>query len=231
MKPRINIAIDGFAGCGKSTTARQLAARLGYIFIDSGAMYRAVALYLIQNDISCFETEKVINILPHLDIHFERDIYSSDLHVFLNGADVQSFIRTPEVSNIVSEVSIIPEVRRAMVKLQQKMGIDKGCVMDGRDIGTVVFPDAELKVFMQATLEARILRRLREYGNQGIVADPEDIKKNLLHRDHLDSTRSEGPLKKASDAKILDTSELSIEQQIDTVYHWYLETVSQLSNL
>jgi len=229
MNPKINIAIDGFAGCGKSTTAKQLAFQLGYIFIDSGAMYRAVSLYLIQNQIHYSDTEKIIQSLAHINIAFKREPDTTELQIYMNHENVQTLIRTPEVSTIVSEVSAIPEVRRAMVLQQQKMGLAKGCVMDGRDIGTVVFPHAELKVFMEASLEARIQRRLREYGNQNIIISPEEIKKNLLHRDFLDSTRAEGPLKKADDAKVLDTSHLSIDQQVEKVFQWYLETIRQLS--
>jgi cytidylate kinase len=223
MQKKITIAIDGYAGCGKSTLAKALAKALDYTFIDSGAMYRAVAYFCLQNHL--ITEDNVVNIEQlenHLDkIHIE--IKASQL-IFLNGQNITDAIRTPRVANIVSQVATIKSVRNKLVALQQAMGKSGGIVMDGRDIGTVVFPNAELKIFVTASTEVRTARRLAELQAKGEQIAQDDVKKNLLQRDQLDSTRAESPLKQASDAIVLDTTELSREEQLQ----WALEAVALL---
>ncbi len=196
------IAIDGYSSCGKSTLAKDLAKALGYIFIDSGAMYRAVALYSIQNSINVEDLESF-----NLDlIKIEFIPLNNQLYIHLNGNDVTSLIRSMEVSNIVSEVASISPVRKYLVKLQQEMGKTGGIVMDGRDIGSVVFPNAQFKFFVTASLEVRAHRRHNELIGKGISVEHEDIVKNLMHRDHIDSTRTDSPLTQLPDAIIIDTT-------------------------
>jgi cytidylate kinase len=223
MPKKITIAIDGYAACGKSTLAKALASVLNYTFIDSGAMYRAVAYFCLQNHL--ITEDNVVNIEQlenHLDkIHIE--IKASQL-IFLNGQNITDAIRTPRVANIVSQVATIKSVRNKLVALQQAMGKSGGIVMDGRDIGTVVFPNAELKIFVTASTEVRTARRLAELQAKGEQIAQDDVKKNLLQRDQLDSTRAESPLKQASDAIVLDTTELSREEQLQ----WALEAVALL---
>jgi cytidylate kinase len=223
MPKKITIAIDGHAACGKSTLAKALASALNYTFIDSGAMYRAVAYFCLQNHL--ITEDNVVNIEQlenHLDkIHLE--IKASQL-IFLNGQNITDAIRTPRVANIVSQVATIKSVRNKLVALQQAMGKSGGIVMDGRDIGTVVFPNAELKIFVTASTEVRTARRLAELQAKGEQIAQDDVKKNLLQRDQLDSTRAESPLKQASDAIVLDTTELSREEQLQ----WALEAVALL---
>jgi cytidylate kinase len=223
MPKKITIAIDGHAACGKSTLAKALASALNYTFIDSGAMYRAVAYFCLQNHL--ITEDNVVNIEQlenHLDkIHIE--IKASQL-IFLNGQNITDAIRTPRVANIVSQVATIKSVRNKLVALQQAMGKSGGIVMDGRDIGTVVFPNAELKIFVTASTEVRTARRLAELQAKGEQIAQDDVKKNLLQRDQLDSTRAESPLKQASDAIVLDTTELSREEQLQ----WALEAVALL---
>jgi cytidylate kinase len=223
MPKKITIAIDGYAACGKSTLAKALASVLNYTFIDSGAMYRAVAYFCLQNHL--ITEDNVVNIEQlenHLDkIHLE--IKASQL-IFLNGQNITDAIRTPRVANIVSQVATIKSVRNKLVALQQAMGKSGGIVMDGRDIGTVVFPNAELKIFVTASTEVRTARRLAELQAKGEQIAQDDVKKNLLQRDQLDSTRAESPLKQASDAIVLDTTELSREEQLQ----WALEAVALL---
>src|SRR5690606_5961201 len=196
-------AIDGFSSTGKSTVAKQLAKALGYVYVDSGAMYRAVALYAMQNGIISqdnFDVEKLISDLDSLRIHFK---YNEDLgfaEMYLNGKNVEHEIRTLEVSQYVSQVAEISEVRRMLVLQQQQMGMEKGVVMDGRDIGTVVFPDAELKFFMTASAETRAKRRYKELLDRNENVSYEEVLKNVESRDLIDSTREDSPLKKAKDA-------------------------------
>lgn len=218
---KITIAIDGFSSTGKSTVAKQLAKALGYVYVDSGAMYRAVALYAMQNGIISqdnFDVEKLISDLDSLKIHFK---YNEDLgyaEVYLNGKNVEHDIRTLEVSQWVSQVAEISEVRRMLVLQQQQMGKEKGVVMDGRDIGTVVFPDAELKFFMTASAETRAKRRYKELLDRRENVSYEDVLKNVESRDLIDSTREDSPLMKAKDAIEIENSNLSLEAQFEKLY-------------
>jgi cytidylate kinase len=223
MQKKITIAIDGYAGCGKSTLAKALAKALNYTFIDSGAMYRAVAYYCLEHAlISLNEELDQEQLLQHLDqISIELD---SDQKVWLNNQDITEVIRSPKVAAIVSSVAAIKEVRVKLVELQRQMSIGGGIVMDGRDIGTVVFPNAALKIFVTASIEVRTQRRLAELEAKGEQTDAQSVAQNLLQRDHLDSTRKESPLAQASDAIVLDTTELSREAQLA----WALERVALL---
>ena len=209
---RIIIAIDGHSACGKSTLAKGLAKILHYAYLDSGAMYRAVTLYFLENQIDFNDPPAVEEALRHIEIHFER--IEGQNRTFLNGRDVEHDIREMQVSDHVSPVSAISAVRRAMVLLQKAMGQRRGIVADGRDIGTVVFPDAELKIFLLADLDVRTSRRHLELAAKGIDAEWEDIKRNLLERDRIDSTRADSPLRRADDAIVIDNTLLSEEQQL-----------------
>jgi cytidylate kinase len=222
---RITIAIDGFSACGKSTLAKDLAHRLGYVFIDSGAMYRAAALYCMQNQLiqdGALAKEKIDANLSRMEIHFE--LIHQEPYVFLNGQDVSNEIRQPEVAGIVSIVAAYKPIREKLVEAQQKMGEQGGIVMDGRDIGSVVFPNAELKLFVTADPEIRVQRRLAEMESKGILMNVDEVRKNLAERDHLDSTREESPLIQVADAIVLDNSHLSKEEQLE----WVLQKVSLL---
>jgi len=222
---RITIAIDGFSACGKSTLAKDLDHRLGYVFIDSGAMYRAAALYCMQNRLiqdGKLAKEKIDANLSRMEIHFE--LIHQEPHVFLNGQDVSNEIRQPEVAGIVSIVAAYKPIREKLVEAQQKMGEQGGIVMDGRDIGSVVFPNAELKLFVTADPEIRVQRRLAEMESKGILMNIDEVRKNLAERDHLDSTREESPLIQVADAIVLDNSHLSKEEQLE----WVLQKVSLL---
>lgn len=225
---KIIIAIDGHSSCGKSTMAKSLAQELGYIYIDSGAMYRVVTLYalrkgLIKNGIP--ETEKLVQELKNIKITFKWDETSGKNTTFLNGENVEEEIRRLEVSENVSPISTIAEVRHEMVKQQRENGKNKGIVMDGRDIGTVVFPDAELKIFMTASPEIRAQRRYLELKEKGQEVEYDSILQNVEGRDEIDSTREVSPLKKADDALILDNSYLSREEQLK----WTLEKVKEIT--
>lgn len=218
---KIIIAIDGFSSCGKSTLAKQLAKQLGYRFIDTGAMYRAVALYLLRNQIDIHHPELVAQALPYIQINFTYDAETQTQQTLLNGENVEQEIRiNPRVASVVSDVSAISEVRRFLVKQQQEMGKEKGIVMDGRDIGTVVFPEAELKIFVTAQPEIRAQRRLDELKSKGQNTTAEEVLANLEKRDRIDSTRADSPLKKAADAIELNNSHLSREQQFEVVMTW-----------
>jgi len=211
---KINIAIDGLSGCGKSSTAKAVAKALHYKFIDTGAMYRAVTLYFIQNDIDLTNHDQVMQALSEIQIDFEFNQKSQKNETILNQQNVEEEIRKMDVSQKVSPVSAIKEVRVAMVAQQQEMGKYRGVVMDGRDIGSVVFPDAELKVFMT---EIRAKRRKEELAAKGEIVDLKDIIENLESRDHQDSTRAESPLIKVEDAIEIDTSDLKFENQVQKV--------------
>jgi len=217
MSKKIVIALDGFSSCGKSTTARHVAAVLHYAFVDSGAMYRAVALYFHRNDISLLDLNQVANALKEIEITFVFNPAKQSSDTYLNGENVESEIRMMFISDMVSQVSALPIVRHAMVALQQKMGEKKGIVMDGRDIGTVVFPKAELKIFMTAEPHIRAQRRKLELLQKGEDLPLEEIVENLRKRDEIDSNRSEGPLKRAADAIDLDTSFRSMDEQVEFV--------------
>ena len=210
---RIIIAIDGLSACGKSTLAKGLAKSLHYAYLDSGAMYRAVTLYFIDHQIDYNEPAAVEEALRHIEIHFER--IEGQNRTFLNGRDVERDIREMRVSEHVSPVSAISAVRRAMVQQQQAMGKRRGIVADGRDIGTVVFPDAELKIFLVADADVRTSRRHLELAAKGIDADWNEIQQNLLERDRIDSSRADSPLRQADDAVVIDNTLLSEEQQLE----------------
>lgn len=217
MSKKIVIALDGFSSCGKSTTARHVAAVLHYAFVDSGAMYRAVALYFHRNEISLLDLNQVANALKEIEITFVFNPAKQSSDTYLNGENVENEIRMMFISDMVSQVSALPIVRHAMVALQQKMGEKKGIVMDGRDIGTVVFPKAELKIFMTAEPHIRAQRRKLELLQKGEDLPLEEIVENLRKRDEIDSNRSEGPLKRAVDAIDLDTSFKSMDEQVEFV--------------
>jgi CMP/dCMP kinase len=214
---KLIIAIDGYSACGKSTTAKQLASRLGYLYIDTGAMYRAATLYFLEHYVNITNPKAVSDALEHIHVqfHFNEKKMSSD--TYLNGLNVEDEIRSMRISDKVSEVSALVAVRKHMVALQRKMGKKKGIVMDGRDIGTAVFPDADLKVFMQADTNIRAYRRQQELLERKQVVDLDDILANIAKRDLLDTTRAEGPLMKASDAVIIDTSYITIDEQVDSI--------------
>jgi len=222
---KIIIAIDGYSSCGKSTLARELARVLHYIYIDTGAMYRAVTLYFINHNIDFKNEEEVTNALNNISIDFRK--IKSEIHTFLNSQDVETSIRSMQVSELVSEVSAISSVRSFLVQQQQAMEQQKGIVMDGRDIGTVVFPSAELKIFLTASPEIRATRRKKEYEQKGIDISLEEVKNNLAHRDHIDSTREDSPLRQAADAILLDNSYLTKEEQLKFV----LDLMSEKFNL
>jgi len=217
---KITIAIDGFSSTGKSTVAKQLAKALGYIYVDSGAMYRAVTLYAMQNkliDENSFNKDQLIAQLKDIEITFKFNEKLGFAEVYLNGQNVEKKIRTLEVSQYVSLVSTLSEVRKQLVKLQKEFGMHKGVVMDGRDIGTVVFPEAELKLFMTASTEIRAKRRFKELLGKGENVSFDDILENVKSRDYIDSTRKDSPLIKANDAIEIDNSELTLEQQFNIV--------------
>lgn len=219
MPKDIIVAIDGYSGCGKSSTAKAVAQALDYTYIDSGAMYRAVTLYLLHHKIDPAHTKEVLNALPQIDIRFVKKAnISPPVYVtHLNGENVEQTIREMSVSERVSEVSAIPQVRHAMVHLQRNMGADKRVVMDGRDIGTNVFPQAELKVFMTANLTERARRRQEELEANGSSATLEEIAENLAERDQIDTNRAENPLVKAEDAIEIDTTHLKFNEQVARV--------------
>jgi cytidylate kinase len=217
VKPKINIAIDGYSSCGKSTIAKAVARELNYIYIDSGAMYRAMTLYALQhgyvNQDGTLNADGLIHSLDMVMINFKYNTDTMQYETYLNGVNVEREIRSLQVSNHVSPVSNIKEVRQKLVRLQKRMAEAKGVVMDGRDIGTVVLPDADLKIFMTAENRIRATRRYEELKSIGVEASLEDVLRNLNARDEYDSTRSNDPLRKAEDAIVIDNSHLTIEEQ------------------
>lgn len=221
---RITIAIDGFSSCGKSTMAKQLAKDLGYIYVDTGAMYRAVTLYalnqafMVQNEL---QVKELLACLPKIDVAFTQEG-----GVLLNGERVDDAIRSVEVSQWVSKVSSIKEVRQKMVELQRAMGSNKGVVMDGRDIGTVVFPDAELKIFVTAEPKVRAQRRYDEWTAKGMQVNFDEVLRNVIDRDYQDQHRAESPLKQADDAIVLDNSYMSRDEQQE----WLMKQVEKVCN-
>lgn len=225
MSKKIVVAIDGPAGSGKSTTARLLAEKLGYTYIDTGAMYRAVTLYWLRQKFP-FEEDIICGLLPNICINFDND--GGTLKIYLNSEDVTQAIRMPEVTNFVSPISTIKCVREFLVAQQRKLGENGGIVMDGRDIGTVVFPNAELKIFLVASLEARIERRLLELRQKGIELTPEEVRKQIVERDIIDSTRQHSPLQKAPDAIEIDTTNLTIDEQVEIAYNLAKEKVNNM---
>lgn len=217
---KITVAIDGYSSCGKSTIAKALAQKLGYNYIDTGAMYRAVTLYCIRNGFinkSKVDLPKLLAALDDITVSFAYNSLTKVSEVFLNGEHVEREIRTMEVANNVSMVSSIKEVREKMVMIQREIGKNKGVVMDGRDIGTNVFPDAELKLFMTADTDIRTQRRLDELLSKGEYHSFEDVKQNLLKRDYDDTHRKENPLRQAKDAIVLDNTDLNKEEQLEYV--------------
>jgi cytidylate kinase len=227
---KIIIAIDGYSSSGKSTRARRLAAKIGYRYIDSGAMYRAVTLYALEHDMIKSDTEvdnaAIIAALPDIKIDFKPNEDGTQ-HTLLNGKDVEHEIRQLRVSNVVSPVSAIAEVRHALVGMQQALGREKGIVMDGRDIGTTVFPDAELKIFVDASAQTRAQRRFSELLAKGSTVTFEEVLANVVHRDTIDRTRTESPLRKADDAIALDNSTMTIEEQDKWLFDRYNEVISK----
>ena len=213
---KIIIAIDGYSACGKSTTARAVAAKLAYTYVDSGAMYRAVTYYLMQNNISLTDAGEISEALAKVEVSFKLDDDRNPI-TYLNGHRVEEQIRKMEVSENVSVVAANSEVRRAMVRIQHRLGENKGIVMDGRDIGTVVFPEAELKIFMTAELDIRAERRLKEWLVNGIEASLDEVRANVAERDHKDTTRQDSPLKKADDAIVVDNSFMTFDEQVDEI--------------
>ncbi len=222
---KITIAIDGFSSCGKSTMAKDLAKRIGYVYVDTGAMYRAVTLFALRNGLFDEQGKVMENALQErmddINISFQFNAETSRPDTYLNGELVEKEIRGMEVSDRVSLVSAIPFVREAMVAQQQRMGQEKGIVMDGRDIGTTVFPDAELKVFVTASAEVRAERRYKELIDKGMEADYDEILKNVQERDYLDSHREVSPLRKADDAIELDNSHMTIPEQNEWLFRLY----------
>ncbi|MBD3863946.1 (d)CMP kinase [Olleya marilimosa] len=229
---KITIAIDGYSSTGKSTVAKQLAKHLGYIYVDTGAMYRAVTLFTMQNgwiDKDHFDVLSLVSNLDKVTISFTFNPELGFAEVYLNGVNIEREIRTLEVSSFVSQVSTIPEVRYQLVKQQQKMGKDKGVVMDGRDIGTVVFPYAELKLFMTASADKRATRRFNELIDRGDEVQYNDVLRNVQERDYIDSNREDSPLVKAHDAIEIDNSDLTLTEQFDTVLNLVNKTLDKLS--
>ena len=224
---RITIAIDGHSSCGKSTMAKQLAKELGYIYVDTGAMYRTVTLYAMQHNLidqnNVVDIEALQKQMPMINVSFRFNQDTGRPDAYLNGERVEDKIRTIEVSNCVSPVAAIPFVREAMVEMQRQMGKEKGIVMDGRDIGTTVFPDAELKIFVTASAEVRAQRRYDELKQKGMPADYADILNNVQERDYIDSHREVSPLRQAPDALLLDNSTMTIAEQQE----WLRERVNE----
>ena len=225
MKPII-ITIDGYSSCGKSTMARQLAKELNYIFIDSGAMYRAITLYFLRNHVNVNNSNEVMDALSNIHLEFIFNPISSRSEIFLNDENVELLIREMIINDSVSDIAALKEVREFAVAQQQKMGEKKGLVMDGRDIGTTVFPNAELKIFMTADVVVRVERRFKEL----IVKNPnitiEEVKNNLEMRDYIDSNRDISPLRKASDALVLDNSNITAEEQLNLALAWAKERIN-----
>lgn len=227
---KIVIAVDGFSSCGKSTFAKLIAAHLGYKFIDTGAMYRAVTLYALEN--GAFENgilneEKLVGMLDQIDINFRFNPERGASDIYIGGEWVEGKIRTIAVSNFVSAVSAIGQVRQRLVTLQQQMGTEKGVVMDGRDIGTVVFPEAEIKIFMTADPEVRAERRYKELLEKGEEVSKAEIVENIKQRDHLDQTRAISPLRKADDAIVLDNGGMTLEEELEWFNKLYEKVVCE----
>jgi cytidylate kinase len=220
VSKKITIAIDGFSSTGKSTLAKQLAKHLGYVYVDTGAMYRAVTFFAMQNGYiqkDFFDKQTLINSLPYIKLHFEFNADLGFAEMYLNDVNIEKEIRTLEVSNFVSLVAEVSEVRAKLVEQQQEMGKGKGIVMDGRDIGTVVFPQAELKIFMTASSETRAQRRFDELQEKGQEVSFEEVLKNVEERDYIDTHRDDSPLRKADDAIEIDNSYLTRDEQFNAV--------------
>jgi cytidylate kinase len=226
MSKKIVIAIDGFSSCGKSTLAKSLAAKLEYVFIDTGAMYRAIALYFLRNGVSFTNEIEINEALQKINLRFEYNSSTEKSDMILNGENVEVLIREMQVSSKVSEVAAIGAVRDFAVSQQQAMGVEKGIVMDGRDIGTVVFPNAELKIFVTADPQVRANRRLLELQATNPAITLQEVAENLQHRDLIDSTREHSPLKQADDALVLDNTNLDRAAQFDIALNWAKERIA-----
>jgi len=223
MTQKIIITIDGWSSCGKSTLAKQLAQKLGYVYVDSGAMYRAVTLYFLRNHIDWTDKKDVKNALKEINIEFNKNNSTETSEIYLNGENVEYVIRDLVIAEKVSEVATIKEVRDFAVAQQKKMGEKKGIIMDGRDIGTVVFPKAELKIFMTADISVRVERRFKELYEKNPNVTIEEVKTNLEMRDYIDSHREISPLKKAKDAIELDNTNLTEKEQLNKALSWVKE--------
>lgn len=226
MNKKIIVTIDGYSSCGKSTVARQLARELNYVFIDSGAMYRAITLYFLRNHINWANRKKVTEALENISLEFIYNPHTSQCDMYLNGENVEALIRDMLVSENVSDVATIKEVRDFAVAQQRKMGEKKGIVMDGRDIGTTVFPHAELKIFMTADTAIRVERRFKELYKKNPNITVEEVKSNLEMRDYIDSNREVSPLRKADDALVLNNSNLTMEEQLKIALKWVKEKIN-----
>ncbi|MBS1759070.1 MAG: (d)CMP kinase [Bacteroidetes bacterium] len=226
MAKKIIITIDGWSSCGKSTLAKQLAKKLNYIYVDSGAMYRAITLYFLRNNIDLEENEEIKQALKQISLEFHSNPNTQSSEIYLNGENVEYLIRDLLIAEKVSDVAAIKEVREFAVAQQQKMGDKKGIVMDGRDIGTTVFPDAELKIFMTADTAVRVERRFKELYAKNPNITIEEVKDNLEMRDYIDSNREISPLRKAEDAYILDNTHLTENQQFEKAMGWILSKIS-----
>lgn len=233
MRNKINIAIDGYSSCGKSTIAKAVAKALNYFYVDSGAMYRAITLFALQNN--CFkkdnvlDTESLIRVLDHVIVSFKYNTETGEQEIYLNGQNVQKEIRSIQVSNHVSAVSSVKEVRMKLVRLQKRLAESKGVVMDGRDIGTVVMPDAELKLFMMADHAIRAKRRYDELKANGLDVQLEEIEMNIASRDAMDTSRDIDPLRQAEDAVVVDNSNLTLEEQFQFVVGQAMKRIEALT--
>jgi len=228
---KITIAVDGYSSCGKSTLARALASGLHYKYVDTGAMYRSVTLYALRNGLingKTLDVDGLVEALDDIDLQFEFNEQTRSSEILLNGENVEQEIRQMDVNDWVSQVSAVAAVRQKMVKIQQELGKDKGIAMDGRDIGTTVFPQAELKLFMIADIDVRAKRRQKELEMKKIAFDPEQVKLNLIQRDSDDMSRTESPLRKADDAVILDNTRLSQQEQLDFALSKVKELIGEL---
>jgi cytidylate kinase len=233
-EPKIIIALDGNSSCGKSTYAKLIAKDLGYSYIDSGAMYRAVTLAAMEaglfDETDAPPVEEIEALLDRIELNIRFNSKKKRTEIFMNGRMVEDMIRSMDVSGHVSYIAAISVVRRKMVEYQRLLGKDKGVVMDGRDIGTVVFPDAAIKIFLTASLEVRAERRYRELIEKGMAAEFNDVLKNLEKRDHIDSNRDDSPLRKADDAILLDNSDLTLEQQMTWFRILYQNVISEIND-
>jgi cytidylate kinase len=228
MSKKITIAIDGHSSTGKSTAAKQLAVKLRYVYVDTGAMYRAVSYYALSHKLiesGILDSKKLVGSLSDVKISFKYNKETDSADVYLNNENIEKQIRTLEISSIVSKVAEISEVRVQLVEQQKAMGEKKGIVMDGRDIGSVVFPDAELKVFMTAVPNVRAQRRYAELLERGDDVSLDEVLKNVVERDHIDSTREDSPLVQLPEAKLLDTSEMTREEQFELLVSWAEEAI------
>jgi cytidylate kinase len=228
---KIIVAIDGFSSTGKSTVAKALANKLGYIYIDTGAMYRAVTWYAMEQGLlsnEYFDIQGLIERLKTLHMEFVRDPKTGQLNMYLNGRNIETEIRSPQVSGFVSLVAAVPQVRRYLVQQQREMGKEKAVVMDGRDIGSVVFPEAEVKFFLTADPEVRAHRRWLEMKEKGITISPDEILENVQERDRIDSTREDSPLVQTKDAILIDVSHINREEQFEIMYQYIRDKIESL---